>query len=374
MTRPAPGCPVVRHARIHGARDEYCAWPSIARSPDGTLTLVFCRSEEHLGPTGSILCLRSRDGGMSWTPPATARDSPLDDRESGLTTLRDGRMVLHVYSARHTADWYRGLPPLSYEPGVLDRWIRRVEREDYRGAASWEGGWAMLSGDGGGSWSDPLPGPDTVHGGIELSSGGLIAASYRGERGAIGLWETPSRDPLAWRKAGTFSPPRVAGTHFGEPHLVELTSGRVLMMIRATAEPYDDRNERNVLWLTWSDDAGRSWAEARPTPLWGFPPHLVKLSDGRILGTYGYRRPPYGERACVSEDGLTWDPNLEVVLRSDADNGDLGYPASVELEPGKILTVYYQAPSEQPPPRMRPPDPQRAKPCIWGTHWELRDR
>ena len=29
-------------------------------------------------------------------------------------------------------------------------------------------------------------------------------------------------------------------------------------------------------------------------------------------------------------------------MRDDAENGDLGYPASGELEPGKIITVYYQ--------------------------------
>ncbi len=134
------------------------------------------------------------------------------------------------------------------------------------------------------------------------------------------------------------------------------------MMLRATADPYDDASDRNVLWLTWSDDAGKSWAEVRPTPLWGFPPHLARLSDGKVLCTYGHRRPPYGQRACVSEDGLTWHPDREVVLRSDAENGDLGYPASVELAPGRMLTVYYQAPSEQ---------PHLAKPCIWGTYWEL---
>ncbi len=207
----------MHHQLIYGARAEYCAWPSIARSPDGTLTLVFCSTEEHLGPTGSILCMRSRDGGASWTPPAVVRDSPLDDRESGLTTMRDGGVVLHVYSARHTASWYRGLAPGSYEPEVVDRWIRRVEREDYRGATAWEGGWALLSRDGGATWSAPSPGPDTIHGGIELSSGSLFVAAYREERGAIGLWEAPSRDPLAWRKAGTLPLPAVSASTSASP-------------------------------------------------------------------------------------------------------------------------------------------------------------
>ena len=61
-----------------------------------------------------------------------------------------------------------------------------------------------------------------------------------------------------------------------------------------------------------------------------------------------------------------------MVLRDDAPNKDLGYPVSIELEPGTILTVYYQP--NVPPganPRMVPPDPLRTKPGILGTIWKL---
>jgi hypothetical protein len=58
--------------------------------------------------------------------------------------------------------------------------------------------------------------------------------------------------------------------------------------------------------------------------------------------TYGYRRPPYGVRACLShDDGVTWDLQHELVIRSDGLHTDLGYPSSVQLESGQILTVYY---------------------------------
>ena len=30
---------------------------------------------------------------------------------------------------------------------------------------------------------------------------------------------------------------------------------------------------------------------------------------------YGYRRPPYGVRGCISEDGVTWDVKNEFVIR-----------------------------------------------------------
>jgi hypothetical protein len=46
----------------------------------------------------------------------------------------------------------------------------------------------------------------------------------------------------------------------------------------------------------------------------------------------------------LSEDhGRSW--TYHYVLRDDGPDGDLGYPASVELTDGSILTVYYQKPA-----------------------------
>ena len=61
------------------------------------------------------------------------------------------------------------------------------------------------------------------------------------------------------------------------------------------------------------------------------------------------------------------------MLPAHTRTGDLGYPVSIELEPGKILTVYYQ-PDVKPgaTPRMDPPDPDRIKPGIHGTIWRLK--
>jgi len=73
------------------------------------------------------------------------------------------------------------------------------------------------------------------------------------------------------------------------------------------------------------------------------PPHLIQLRSGAVLNTYSWRRPPFGQRACVSYDeGHTWDVAHEIVIRDDAPDADLGYPASVELPDGTILTVHYQ--------------------------------
>jgi hypothetical protein len=60
--------------------------------------------------------------------------------------------------------------------------------------------------------------------------------------------------------------------------------------------------------------------------------------------TYGYRRKPFGNQARVSRDaGKTWsDP---VTISADGASGDLGYPSTVELGDGRLLTVWYELPA-----------------------------
>ena len=99
-----------------------------------------------------------------------------------------------------------------------------------------------------------------------------------------------------------------------------------------------------------------------PSPLSGLPPHLLVLKDGRLLATYGRRTPThggFGEYIAVSRDGgRTWE--FEAKL-SGSKNRDLGYPATIELDKGILLTVYYQQP------------PTGGKPCIMATKWRLRE-
>jgi hypothetical protein len=373
-TRAEKLAEVIRHLIIYESPGEYCAWPSLARTAQGDLIVLFTKSEEHLGPDGAILLSRSTDNGKTWLRPVVIVDSPIDDRESGVTTLRDGRILGHFWSTRHPKEFYTNLSPDSYEPDLLERWIRFVERPEYLSAEKIHGAWMAISTDGGRTWSKLAPGHDSVHGGIELSNGGLLLASYRNTRDSISLHAADSAlGP--WRRIATIASSSPDSLRFGEPHLLQLTSGRVIMMIRATANPYNDQDPRCVLWETYSDDNGKTWVKPYATPLWGFPPHLTLLSDERVLCTYGYRRSPFGQRACLSGDGVNWSLQDELILRDDAPNGDLGYPASIELEPGVILTVYYQP--DVPPgsvQRMKPPDPGRTKPGILGTIWKVPSR
>ena len=362
---------VIGHINIYESSSEYCAWPSIARTLGGDLVVLFTRTEEHLGPDGAILLSRSADNGKTWLRPVVVLDSPIDDRESGITTLRDGRIVGHFWSTFHTRESYESLAPNSYGRDLLDRWIAIVGRPGYRDGMRNSGASTAVSSDGGRTWSKLTRGHDSVHGGIELATGNLLLASYRESPDSIIVHAADSASG-PWCRLATIVSPHPESLSFGEPHMLQLKTGRVIMMIRATTHPYNDRDPRCVLWESYSDDNGKTWAAPFATSLWGYPPHLALLADGRVLCTYGYRRPPYGERACLSDDGVNWSLRDEVVLRDDAPNGDLGYPASVELERGVILTVYYQP--DVPPgtiQRMDPPDPLRTKPGILGTIWRV---
>ena len=78
----------------------------------------------------------------------------------------------------------------------------------------------------------------------------------------------------------------------------------------------------------------------------GHPTDLIQLSDGRLMATYGIRRgrhtDPGGVRVCFSKDnGETWDIQSEIQLRKDFLNLDVGYPESIQLPDGGVLTVYY---------------------------------
>jgi len=117
----AAGGRVLRHLTVYEARAEYCGWPSMARTANGDLVVLFCRSEEHLGPDGAILLCRSSDNGKTWARPKVIVDTPLDDRESGCTVLDDGRMLAHVL--QHGTRQGRGSMsrPITVTAGVARR-------------------------------------------------------------------------------------------------------------------------------------------------------------------------------------------------------------------------------------------------------------
>jgi hypothetical protein len=91
-----------------------------------------------------------------------------------------------------------------------------------------------------------------------------------------------------------------------------------------------------------SDDGGDSWHLQGPLTLpRQHPPHLLRLGNGHVLMTYGIRnRGLYGVGARISTDaGKTWGAPMLLVDLEDATDG--GYPSSVQMADGTIVTAYY---------------------------------
>lgn len=362
VAQPAVDATVLSHQTLYADDAIYPAWPDLIRAGNGDLLITFCSTDEHLGPDGKAVMFRSTDNGHTWTGPETIYDSPLDDRDIGLTVAPDGTLGLHIWSTFWTPEMYGRYTTDHYPAETLAAWTKHVNQPAYRAAEADQGRWVLTSRDHGHTWSDRVRGPDAVHGGIVLAHGTWLTAAYREEQGKIAIFTAPaSTGP--WTKSAIIDTPETAHRRFGEPHVAQLPSGRVVVAIRATAIPYDDSGDGLHFWVATSDDNGATWSEPVSSGRWGFPPHLTTLRDGRLLATYGYRRFPYGQRAAVSSDGVNWHDSPEFVLRADAPNRDLGYPASLEVAPGEILTVYYQVP--------RDADGDHPRPTIQATRWTL---
>jgi len=107
-------------------------------------------------------------------------------------------------------------------------------------------------------------------------------------------------------------------------------------------------NPQKVGWIEcrMSTDNGKTWSlQSKPVgdEAGTTPPALSRLPDGRLVLTYGYRKPiqgPTSIRAKLSEDdGKSWGE--ELILRTGGGDEDIGYTRQVVRPDGKIVTIYY---------------------------------
>jgi len=235
----------------------------------------------------------------------------------------------------------------------VDSWLPTLDAVTPEILAQGLGSWIMLSDDRGATWGAPIRVPVSApHGPILLHSGDLfyIGKSYMngwGEMEVGAIMTARSRDGgRTWERQGAV--PVYPGTDYAnyhEPHVVELPSGRLIGMIRVEDHADHKLEPAGVvnfsIMQTASDDGGMTWTPARPLGFHGSPPHLIRHSSGVLVMTYGYRLAPFGQRVAFShDDGVTWDHDW--IVRDDGPDSDLGYPSSVELDDGSLLTVCYQ--------------------------------
>ena len=303
------------------AVDNVCAWPNLTLLPDGAVVATIFNQPSHGSVAGDVECWASTDGGRSWqrrgTPAAHEPDTNRMNVAVGLAAGGDLLVISSGWSNRSPA----GQQGPAFRAGILEPWVCR-------------------SADGGRTWTVdphafPARGPrggDCIPFGDILpgADGQLRVAIYevvklRDDR--VYVYRSPDGGKT-WGQPAALDPHKVRN----ETSLVHLGGGKWLAAARVSE-----------LQLYRSEDDAKTWTACGPvTEASQHPGDFLQLRDGRLMLTYGNRTADRGVDVRFTRDaGKTWSPPLRV-----ADfQGDGGYPSSVQLADGSIVTAYYASQS-----------------------------
>ncbi len=321
--------PVIKDRFV--AIDNVCAWPNLTALRDGTIIATIFNQPSHTHVEGDVECWATADG-QRW-------------EKRGVATQHEGhsnRVNVAAGLAKKSGDLVVLASGWSLKPGktgpAANLHVLRI--------------WTCRSSDAGRHWTvdkdafppadkdviEFIPFGDIVPG----ADGSLRAACYTGLRGKrkdfpgivgkVCMFRSDD-DGKTWKQMATIS------ELHNETALFHLGAGKWLAAARSSGVPYG-ANQR--LDLLRSDDDGVTWRLIQPISETGqVPGHLRRLRDGRLLLSYGNRIA--GQFGVViktsSDDGVTWSEPAPLV--GDLTTSDCGYPSSVELARGEILTAYY---------------------------------
>lgn len=314
------------------ARD-VCAWPAMTRLDDGTILIANFNQPSHGRMVGDVDTWASVDDGKSWekrAPGAPHLAGTLSNRMNVAFGALPGGEVLLVASG-----W--SLKTDASTPSGLQ--IDKILRP-----------WVSRSLDGGRTWlidreSFPEFSPGGGHqipfGPVQMgASGDLLVPVYdnipnpqSGKTKWTHVYVYRSRD-----RGKSWVDPVVidAESSYNETALLHVGGGRWLAFCRTT----------HLVAYESSDD-GRTWAKLGPaTDKSCYPANAIRLRDGRILLCYGNRAAgdPRVEAKISSDRGKTWSAPArvaEVLAAPKPGLEDMGYPSSVQLADGSLLTAYY---------------------------------
>ena len=304
------------------AVDNVCAWPNLTVLPNGEIAAAIFNRPHHGTNEGDVEVWASADGGKLWEfrGTATSRDPGTNRMNVAAGLAHNGDLI--VISSGWSGDGWR--------PGPTPRGVSLLPM-------------VSRSKDGGRTWQRSLDVtlPEGIrnlipYGRIIQGEGQVLAASFY-SRGAYVLFSKD--DGLTW---GDAIP--ITNDNYNETTLLKTRSGRWLAAARAYNQPPD--GARSMFWahlqLFSSDDEGRSWQDDGPLTLpSSHPADLRQLADGRILLTYGIRERGHfgiGMRTSV-DDGKTWNPPTRIINLEGTTDG--GYPSTIQLTDGSLVTAYY---------------------------------
>ena len=295
--------------------------------------------------------MKSDDEGKTWSWPRTLLDGAIDDRDAGVLETANGSLLVTTFTSLAYVDYElkKAIRQKDSEQGWpkdrLQNWLAVHERLNEKQRQDELGQWMIRSTDGGITWSERYPSiVNSPHGPIQLSDGRQLYAGVK-------LWD-PSRtvgvcqsadDGQSWTWLAEIpTRPGDDAKNYHELHAVEAGDGTIIVQIRN----HNTADNRETLQCE-SKDGGKTWTIPHSIGVWGLPSHLLRLSDGRLLMSYGHRRKPFGIQARLSQDsGESWSEPLSIA--SDGVGGDLGYPSTVEISGGRFLTVWYERMKQSP--------------------------
>lgn len=316
------------------------------------------RREGHVCPFGTVEWMTSDDHGASWTWPRTLLDSAIDDRDAGVLETAKGSILVTTFSSLAYESYIsKAQKDGSWSAAKMQRWLAEGHRIPEEQRKQQLGTWMLRSTDNGLTWSakyDSLV--NSPHGPIQLKDGRILYAGKQLwlKNPRVGVAVSPD-DGVSWEWLAEI-PARDGDDpdNYHELHAVEADNGHIIAHIRN----HNSQNKGETL-QSESADGGKTWSQPHSIGVWGLPSHLLKLSDGRLLMSYGHRRAPLGNLARVSENhGQTWSE--AITISDDATSGDLGYPSTVQLADGSMLSVWYEKIQTQPNAVLR------------QAHWKLK--
>ncbi|MCQ2480116.1 MAG: glycoside hydrolase, partial [Clostridia bacterium] len=270
-------------------------------------------------------------------------DSFTDDRDAGILYLGSGKML--VTNFRHDVETYEKyykdwIAEDAGDAGLAMLNLCGTLPQEHRKGGSFY----KVSCDYGETWGEKKQIPVSCpHGPIQLKDGSIFYIgkemySYGAEEPDTINAYISDAETIDFKKVGRCEKPALYGWEkFHEPHCTQLEDGRILALFRA----HIDKNGENfTMYKTFSSDKGKTWSVPEATGICGSPPHLLKLKSGKILLSYARRMEPFGIYARVIEKDGTFGE--EELLIDKATDSDIGYPATVELDDGSFVTVFYK--------------------------------
>lgn len=317
------------------AIDNVCAWPNLTLMPNGDIVATIFNKPYHGLWAGDVECWASSDGGRFWSRRGVpAPHEPQTNRMNVAAGLASNGDLLVISSGWSKREEHPPKERKDFEWGMQFRdadtlvpWVCRSKD----GGRTWERAETVSCEPSGKPAGVPTPVPfgDIV----VVKPGFLVCTMYWGEgKQAERCGLAPATYCFRSRDDGkTWREPSRICDNPDEAAILCLDENHWLAAVRARG-----------LNLFVTDDAGAHWRLQGPlTGYQELPAHLLRLRDGRIILSYGIRHHGYyGIGVHISDDqGKTWYTPAKLVDFDDAWDG--GYPSSVELNDGTIVTAYY---------------------------------